>query len=410
MSDRPGRSFQPWMISNVAAGAAQQSFMMLLIPPFITQTTGSATRSGVVLAVVGLAAITGPWIGRLADRRESHRLLYLLSIFGFSLCFLLLALDARAEVYSPIIGLLLGVSIAAQGTIGPAFIVGSGQSRKEVAEQLAMFGLSIPLGQLVGAIIVAIGLQFGLSSQGLFMLAGVSLAIAAIVTWMTINAPAERFREFAVTTTNKIKKTATNRQIFFSAFGLFLLAATVGAIANSGLYSQVANILPAVYGFTAQQTSLVVAFAGLLSIGAIILSGSWMKQLGSLPVYVRGAAIKFVGMFGMVLVALLGGGFLLLAALMVQLAYVGPMLTRTASADISVKLAPVSSAEAAGYYLASSALGAFFGSLAAGFLADAVSFNAVNWMTAILAGVAVLILIVFLLPRTKQYKALFVTT
>lgn len=410
MAGHPDRSFEPWMVSNVATGAAQQSYMTLLIPPFITSVTGSALRSGIVLAVVGLAALTGPYIGRFADRRNNHRLLYVLSIFGFFLSFLLLAVDANADVYSPIIGLLFGVSIAAQGTIGPAFIVGSGQSQRLVAGQLTMFGLSIPLGQLIGAVIIAIGLGAGLSSRGLFVLAALSLLIAALWTWLTVAKPAKRLADFAAQVNIQKRKHTSSRQIYLSAFGLFLLAATVGAIANSGLYSQVANILPAVYGYSAQQTSLVVALAGLLSIGAIILSGSWMRRLGSYPVYIRGAAIKFVGMVGMAVVALLGGGFFLIAALMVQLAYVGPMLTRTASSDVSVKLAPVTSAEAAGYYLASSALGAFLGSLAAGALADFVGYNAVNWMNALLSGAAVAILVVFLLPWAKSFKALFVTT
>lgn len=51
---------EPWMISNVATGAATASFLNLLVPPFIANVTGSASRGGVVFAVISLAAATVP--------------------------------------------------------------------------------------------------------------------------------------------------------------------------------------------------------------------------------------------------------------------------------------------------------------------------------------------------------------
>ena len=38
---RPVLSFELWMVSNAAAGAAIGSFLTLLIPPFVTEVTGS---------------------------------------------------------------------------------------------------------------------------------------------------------------------------------------------------------------------------------------------------------------------------------------------------------------------------------------------------------------------------------
>jgi hypothetical protein len=43
-----------------------------------------------------------------------------------------------------------------QGTIGPAFIVGSGLSHADIARQLTAFALAFPAGQLLGAVLVAI--------------------------------------------------------------------------------------------------------------------------------------------------------------------------------------------------------------------------------------------------------------
>ena len=70
------RSFELWMVSNAAAGAAIGAFLTLLVPPFITAETGSPARSGIVFAVISLVAVVGPWFGGRADRNgQAPRLL-----------------------------------------------------------------------------------------------------------------------------------------------------------------------------------------------------------------------------------------------------------------------------------------------------------------------------------------------
>ncbi|MEQ9161141.1 MAG: hypothetical protein RLN74_00420, partial [Ilumatobacter fluminis] len=68
------------MLSNVATGAATASFLNLLVPPFITSVTGSASRVGVVFAMLSLAAAIGPWVGRLAERTGRYRALYFVAL------------------------------------------------------------------------------------------------------------------------------------------------------------------------------------------------------------------------------------------------------------------------------------------------------------------------------------------
>ena len=52
-----GSSFQWWMISFVAAGAGWAAFISLLIPPFVTESTGNAADAGIVMAIISLAAV-----------------------------------------------------------------------------------------------------------------------------------------------------------------------------------------------------------------------------------------------------------------------------------------------------------------------------------------------------------------
>ena len=51
-----GRSFEGWMISNLAMGAGFSAFVALLIPPYITGITGNAADAGVIMAIISLAA------------------------------------------------------------------------------------------------------------------------------------------------------------------------------------------------------------------------------------------------------------------------------------------------------------------------------------------------------------------
>lgn len=400
------RAFEAWMLSNIAAGAATMSFVVLLIPPFITRVTGSPIRAGIVLAMIGLAALAGPWIGRFADKHRAHRTIYLLSLFGMALAFVILALDSAASYYGPLAGLLLGLASAAQGTIGPAFIVGAGYPKQAVARKLTVYSLLFPVGQVAGAAAVAVGLLAGAGEELLFWVAAAFLGVLALLVWPSLGKPAARLQASShLADRPAADPPKAKPHVLFSVFGLFLLIATFGAIANNGMYSQIANILPAVYGFSASQAAGLVGLAGLLSIGAIIFAGRMMARRGSYSVYQKGSIIKWVGMSGMAIVGVLGGAHLLLAALMVLIAYQGPQLTKLASPDVAATLAPVRAAEANGYYFATSALGAFLGSLAAGALAQFVSYNAINRMNALLGGIAVLLIILFLSHRVRNRLA-----
>lgn len=392
--------FAPWMISNLAAGATQMSFVTLLIPPFITKITGSPLRGSVVLAIIGLAALTGPAIGKFADKHKAHQWLYMTSLLGMALGFVALAVDAAVNWYSPIAGLIIGASMAAQATIGPAFIVGVGDSKTNVARKLTIYNILYPIGQVFGALVIVVGLLLGLAGQGLFWLAVDFLAISAIFSLPGLSVISKK-----VSTTLTANRQKVNfKKAMSSSFGLFLLAATLGAIANGAQNAQIANILPNVYGFSQVQTAAIIAIAGFLSIGALIYAGKLLQKQSSTKVYFYGATIKFVGMAAMAVVGVLTGQYLLLATSAVLVAYQGPQLTRLASPSLAARLASFAATQANGYYFATSALGAFLGSLAGGYLAQFVSYNAINLFNATLAGAAVLLIIMFLSPKNKILK------
>ena len=387
---RRARGFEPWMISNVAVGMAVGSFLTLLVPPFITDVTGSAARVGIVFALVSLAATVGPWFGGRADRSGRHRRYYLIAMIAVSGSFALLALASAASRWSPLFGVVLGASYAVQGTIGPAFIVGSGLSHADIARQLTAFALTFPAGQLLGAVLVAIAEASGMSTTAVFLAATVVLLALTVASWPFLRVPADRLAAAvraappaqAGSTDSADPKTGVGR-LLRSLFGLFLLAVMLSSIGNNGLTSQLANVMPHVYGFTDTATSLLLGAAGLINIPVILVTGKWLTHTRTINVYAAGTALRAVGALAMALIGLMTTPVLVLAAIAMLITYQGVPVPRVAAADLAVQLSPTGPVQADGYYFAASAVGSVVGCLLAGLLAQSESFNAVNWLAAI---------------------------
>src|SRR5688572_18104764 len=87
-----GSGFEPWMITNFTTGAALGSFVVLLVPPYVSSVTGNPGSAGIAIAVLTLVATAGPAIGGFADSYRSHRLVYTLSMLGIAVGFALFAI------------------------------------------------------------------------------------------------------------------------------------------------------------------------------------------------------------------------------------------------------------------------------------------------------------------------------
>ena len=117
-----GPAFEWWMIANLAIGAGFSAFVALLIPPYITQTTGSAADAGVVMAIISLAAVSGPVLGGFADRYLAHRLIMSLGVLGMAIAFLAFGISAISSAFFAIDAIVMGVSIAAVAAVSPVFV------------------------------------------------------------------------------------------------------------------------------------------------------------------------------------------------------------------------------------------------------------------------------------------------
>jgi predicted MFS family arabinose efflux permease len=143
----------------------------------------------------------------------------------------------------------------------------------------------------------------------------------------------------------------------------------------------------------------------LLNLGFFIAAGLWMARSGAMTVFTAGTVARLAGALSMALLGLMADAPLLLVAAGMMLLYQGTPFVRMAQPVLAVRFAPLPAGEANGWVLGASAIGSFIGSVLGGWLADAVGFNAINWMAAITAGLAFALIILFLWPANRRMRS-----
>ena len=406
-------SFQPWMVANFAVGAGFSAFISLLIPPYVTQVSGGeASAAGVVMGIISLGAILGPVLGTWADRYRAHRLVMSGGVLGMALGFALFAGASKTQELFALDAIFLGVSLAAVSAVGPTFIIGARLSQQLEARRMTTYSLAMPVGQVVGGLALGAANRAGWEFTSMFWLAAVMLFGAFLVTWFTSAGPARRIAEVldeaggggAGDTARSQPSSVSLRAVLFSAFGLFLAISVFTSIANNGINSQIANILPNVYGISAEGVSALVALAGLLNIVLFIPAGRMMARRGAYDVYRLGVILRLGGALGMAVVGAVANSAELIAVAFMQLLYQGSPFARLAQPGTAMRFATFSAGIANGWLIAASAVGSLIGSLGGGFLADKFGFNSVNWFGAGAAAVSVLLLIVWLTPINRAQR------
>jgi len=402
-----GRSFQWWMISFVAAGAGWAAFISLLIPPYVTESTGSAADAGIVMAIISLAAVLAPVLGGFADKYRAHRLVLSLGVLGMALGFLMYSFSAEATAILALDAIVLGISAAAINAVGPVFVLGAGLSKKLEASRLTVLNLLQPVGQVIGGALLAIAVSANLDYSARFLIAAGFMLICAVITWFTTAAPEKRIvlpEEKPDDTVADPKKSFGLKQVLFSTFGMYLLILTLSSVGNNGINAQIANILPNVYGMDQQTTSAMISLAGLLNIGLFIVAGRWMAKSGGMTVQTAATAIRFIGALGMALVGMMANSPVLIAAAFMQILYQSNPFSRISQGVVGMRFATVPAGQTSGWVIAASASGSFLGALVGGYLASSLGFNAINWMAAIAVGAALLLMFISLWPAERKKR------
>ncbi len=401
MATSKQRAFEGWMISNLAMGAGFSAFVALLIPPYITGITGSAADAGIIMAIISLAAILGPVLGGLADRYRAHRSIMSLGVLGMAVAFLAYSISAEAQAIYALEAILMGVSVAAVSAVGPAFIVGANLSQELEAKRLTTYNLVAPAGQVLGGVLLGAAAAAGMGFEQRFTIAGIVMLVAFLVTWFTSKAAADRIVVEAPNAEQDGKSSGL-KQVLISIFGMYLLVLTLSSMANNGINNQISNILPNVYGFSEVGTSTMISLAGLLNLALFLVAGRWMARSGPMTVFNFGNLMRFVGGLGMALLGMATNSPALLVVAFVQILYQGIPFVRLTQAALAVRFATIAAGQASGWVIGASAAGSFLGSVIGGYLASNVGFNAINWMAAIAAGLAVLLTLFSLRPAYRK--------
>jgi len=393
------------MVSNFAVGAGYSAFVSLLIPPFVKEVTGDASAAGVVMAIIALGALLGPVLGSFADRYSAHRVVLVGGVGGMALAFIMYALSAEIPELYAIDAIVMGVAIAAISSVGPVFIVGARLPQDVEARQLTTFSLMMPAGQLAGGLLLAAVTSWAFSAR--FWLGAALMAGALIAVWFSTAAPSRRLRDAIAAGEREQSSTSAARsiglkQILVSGFGIYIAVLVLSSVANNGVNSQIANIMPNVYGMSEQMTSTMIGLAGLLNIVLFFPAGRWLGRRGGFSPFTAGILARFIAAIGMAVVgAALDNGVLLGAAFM-QLMYNAAPFVRLAQPNLAIRYAAFPAGQANGWVIAASAIGSFLGSAIGGFLADKFGFNAINWMAAAAAGLSVIVLWFALRPVERR--------
>ena len=403
-----GRSFEWWMFSFIGAGAGWAAFISLLIPPYVTESTGNAADAGIVMAIISLAAVLAPVLGGFADKYRAHRLVLSLGVLGMAVGFLMYSISAETQALYALDAIVLGVSAAAINAVGPVFVLGANLSQALETKRLTVLNLLQPVGQVLGGALMAAAVAASLGFDSRFLIAAIFMFVCAVITWFTTAAPAKRIAPPEDKPEDEQagqKKSVGLKQVLISGFGLYLLILILSSVGNNGINAQIANILPNVYGMDQQTTSTLISLAGLLNVGLFIVAGRWLARSGGMTVYTAANVIRLVGALGMAVVGMMANSPILIAAAFMQILYQSNPFSRISQGVVGMRFATIPAGATSGWVIAGSAAGSFLGALIGGFLASSIGFNAINWMAAIAIGAAVLLTFVSLWPAERKKRA-----
>jgi predicted MFS family arabinose efflux permease len=114
--------------------------------------------------------------------------------------------------------------------------------------------------------------------------------------------------------------------------------------------------------------------------------------------------IRLIGALGMALVGMMASKPLLLAAAFMLILYQSNPFSRISQGVVGMRFATIPAGATSGWVIASSAAGSFVGALLGGFLASAIGFNAINWMSAIAIAIALILLFISLWPAERKKR------
>jgi MFS family permease len=288
IGDGAARPFELWMTSNLALGLAFNCLLPVLLPSYVLSTGGSATDVWVAMALAGLFALFGPWIGRIAGRRRAHRSAQVLGMLGMAGGLVMLALSPGDSLSIVLAIAVMGIGAAAVTVAAPTFVLGTDLPARMQSRQLTWLQLNLDLGKIVGGLLLGVMASTKMPFHTQLGVGGLVIGLLGVLVWTASRYAAERIRRPEVDLTAAAGSSDTAvpwRTLLLSLFGVPVVA----QLLDSATMVEV-------------QISTMLAVSGLVGIGLYFLAGRWMSRSGPGLVWAIGHTLRGAG--GLVLGAL----------------------------------------------------------------------------------------------------------
>ena len=398
--------FELWFVAQLTMGLVYIGGAMFLLPPFTLSLEGGTPGDvGVVMAVLPLIALGAPLVGGLLDNYGSFRLFQLLGLGLFAMGFGVLAL-ADELIATTFGALILGVGAALVLTTNMSLMAGSGLPDEELNGRMSLLQMSLPLGQFLGLVTVALLLRFEISYSGIFTALAMIAVLGLVVTLFTSDQAEKRALHVQESESARAKENEYTKlgmgAILLSSFGLVLLVVIISMAAHSSLESQYANFMTNVFAIDDDTAAIALAVAVLISIPVFPLVGRWLANAPyRLPLIVS-IALRGLAGYAFWLIANMTTIPSLVPLALYAIIMVALPLTDISGALLSANTSPIGTGGGQGGYgfalAAAAVLGAFFG----GWVADEIGFEIIGLVVGILGTIA--FILALFIPKIRSER------
>ncbi len=417
------RYSEPWYTGYAFQGAVVLGVAPILLP-ILVGATGGPAAAGMVVAFFYVGQLLAPMLGIVTDRSRRFRLTY---FAGYALLAVGLGLFPLTDDFWfwSVLAFLQGAGSAATNTVAAMFIV-EWKPKREWDRRIGWLETFYGIGQAVG-----LGLAALLQAEpavGLWVAAAL-MAPAAVLGSLRLPRrpdhapPALEDRNFDHRQHRKPRAPASLLhhydsevqmalrrllKVWRSRFGAFLLSWFHIMFGTWLIYNLYPLLMQNAYGIGAGESSLYYAVAATLGIFAYAPSGTLGTRIGDGRVVLIGALMTLASAAGMAVLAyvhtpfdvwLVPAAFVLLPVAWSPLIVAGTAV----SAELAVPLG-TPEGEALGLYNATTAIASVLSALAAGVIADLMSYGVVLIVATVTTGVGCLMFLP-LLKKTRAGKA-----
>ena len=305
-NDTGGWGLEWWYNAHFTYGAIQTVFIPILVPTYVKEMTGSATKVGIAMAIIGFGGLAAPVIGGLADKFRAHRWAQLAGLLAYALGSIVFAFSGETYALHIVGAAFFGIGSATLLMINPAFVVSGGFETEEEAKRLTRLNQSVFVGSLIAGLLLAELTSLGLSfSTRFFVAAGVAI-VSLLLTAATNTTAAARIKVEEPGDDQSDAAKPSVLSLLFSKFGLFLLAVFLVTVGHGVITTQYPNYMAEVFAVEGGSASTALSVAAIVTLLVLGPVGTWMGRSGPSPVWMSAVGIKFLIMGALIILGLFG--------------------------------------------------------------------------------------------------------